>query len=105
MSAVLVCVGDIGELIESFSAASYSFYLLSFIAVLIMRITHPNHPRPFKVLLIFPFYFRLWVISACTYSGRWKGSGCVLNKSAATPTSGWACDRFIASMQAKTYAR
>ena len=47
---MLVCVGDIGELIDSFSAASYTFYLLSFIALLVLRITHPTVPRPFKVL-------------------------------------------------------
>ena len=49
MSSIYVCVGDIGELIDSFSAASYTFYLLAFIAVLILRITHSSVPRPFGV--------------------------------------------------------
>ena len=44
-----MCVGNIGELIDSFAAASYTFYLLAFIALLILRITHPSVPRPFRV--------------------------------------------------------
>ena len=51
MSAIMICIGDIGELIESFSAASFVFYLLSFIALLIMRLTHPKEPRAFKVYI------------------------------------------------------
>ena len=46
----MISVGNIGELISAFSAAAFVFYLLVFIALIIMRVTHPNEPRPFKVL-------------------------------------------------------
>ena len=43
--------GDISSLIEGFSAAVWLFYLLSFTSILIMRFTHRDLKRPFKVSL------------------------------------------------------
>ena len=51
MATIMISVGDISELIEAFSAAAFVFYMLVFIAVLIMRVTHRNQPRLFKVHL------------------------------------------------------
>ena len=51
MATIMIGVGDIGELIEAFSAAAFVFYMLVFIAVLIMRVTHRDKPRLFKVTL------------------------------------------------------
>ena len=45
----MIVIGDIEDLIDSFAAASFVFYLLSFLALIIMRITHPKEPRLFKV--------------------------------------------------------
>ena len=50
LATIMICVGDIGELIGAFAAAAFVFYLLVFIALIIMRFTHPNEPRPFKVI-------------------------------------------------------
>ena len=49
MATIMVSVGDISELIEAFSAAAFVFYMLVFISVLIMRVTHRDQPRLFKV--------------------------------------------------------
>ena len=49
MSTIMISVGDIGELIAAFSAAAFVFYMLAFISVLIMRVTHRDQPRLFKV--------------------------------------------------------
>lgn len=47
--SICIVAGDISVLIEGFSAAIWVFYGLSFLSLLIMRFTHKNDKRPFKV--------------------------------------------------------
>ena len=49
MGSVLLCVGDISELIEGTSASIFLFYLLVIVGLIIMRFTHAEEPRLFKV--------------------------------------------------------
>ena len=64
MATIMISVGDIGELIEAFSAAAFVFYMLVFISVFIMRVTHRDQPRLFKVHL----YYTLYMYKIITYS-------------------------------------
>ena len=50
--------GDIGQLINSFSAAAWIFYGLCFASLLIMRITHRRDERPYKVCFIHIVHLR-----------------------------------------------
>ena len=50
MTTMYILAGNIDSLIEGFSASVWLFYILSFISILIMRFTHKDHNRPFKVL-------------------------------------------------------
>ena len=45
----MILVGTINQLIDAFNAASWVFYGLAIGGLLIMRITHEDVPRPFKV--------------------------------------------------------
>ena len=56
LATIMITVGDISELIEAFSAAAFVFYMLVFIGLLIMRVTHRSEPRLFKVKLLFEIY-------------------------------------------------
>ena len=51
---VYVTAGNISDLITSFNAATWIMYGLSFVSLLIMRVTHRHEPRPFKVWIIVP---------------------------------------------------
>ena len=42
-------MGDIENLIDAFSAATWVFYGLSFLGLIIMRFTHKKKRRPYKV--------------------------------------------------------
>ena len=50
MGSPLVLVGDISELIEGCSASIFLFYLFVIIGLIIMRFTHSQEPRLYKVL-------------------------------------------------------
>jgi L-type amino acid transporter 9 len=54
MTAIYISVGDIGSLIQGLSAAQWVFICLAFVSVLIMRFTHKDDHRPFKVWWIVP---------------------------------------------------
>lgn len=49
MGSALLMVGDISDLIEGCSASVFLFYLLVIIGLIIMRFTHKEEPRLFKV--------------------------------------------------------
>ena len=49
LAAVMVVFGNIIELVDALSAASYVFYLLVFLGLIIMRFTHSEEPRILKV--------------------------------------------------------
>ena len=66
MATTMISVGDISELIEAFSAAAFVFYMLVFISVLIMRVTHRDQPRLFKVHCTLNHHYTCNIIT-CSY--------------------------------------
>ena len=54
LTTVYILAGDISDLISSFNASIWTYYCLSFVSLLIMRVTHRHEPRPFKVWIIIP---------------------------------------------------
>lgn len=50
----MVLYGTIDSLIDFFSFTAWIFYGGSMVALLVMRYTKPNYPRPYKVPLIIP---------------------------------------------------
>lgn len=58
----MVLYGTIDSLIDFFSFTAWIFYGGSMVALLVMRYTKPNYPRPYKVPLIIPIL--VLVISA-----------------------------------------
>ena len=53
-SAVLVVTGNIDDLVEGSSSAVWLFYGIAIAGLLIMRVTHKDEPRPYKVWLVTP---------------------------------------------------
>ena len=50
----MVVSGNIDSLIDFFSFTAWIFYGGAMLALLVMRKTRPNHPRPYKCPLIIP---------------------------------------------------
>ncbi len=46
---VLVIIGNIESIIDAFSALEWSLFGVAFFGLIVMRITEPDRPRPFKV--------------------------------------------------------
>ncbi len=47
----MIIPGDIGSLIDFFSFTAWIFYGTAMLALIVMRYTKPDAPRPYKVLL------------------------------------------------------
>ena len=62
MGSVSLFVGDISELIEGCSASIFLFYLLVIIGLIIMRFTHKEEPRFYKVSSV--SFFPLSILSS-----------------------------------------
>ena len=56
ISSVLVVIGNIDDLIGGVSSAVWLFYGLAIAGLLIMRVTHKDEPRPYRVWLIAPIF-------------------------------------------------
>ncbi|XP_037937992.1 b(0,+)-type amino acid transporter 1 isoform X2 [Teleopsis dalmanni] len=54
IAAAMVLYGTIGSLIDFFSFTAWIFYGGSMLALIVMRFTKPNYPRPYKVPIIIP---------------------------------------------------
>ena len=54
LSAIFVVVGDIPNLVFSLSAGVWLFNGMTIAGLLIMRVTHKDDPRPYKVWLVAP---------------------------------------------------
>lgn len=50
----MVLHGTIDSLIDFFSFTAWIFYGGAMLALIVMRYTKPNHPRPYKVPIIIP---------------------------------------------------
>ena len=57
VAAVFIVVGNIDKLISAASFTEYPFFTACSAGVIVMRVTHPDLPRPYKVPLIFPAIF------------------------------------------------
>ena len=57
VTSVFVVIGGIDDLISAASFTVFPFYVACSIGVFVMRKTHPNIPRPYRVPLIFPALF------------------------------------------------
>ena len=49
LSSVFVLIGDIETLLNIYNANAWFWYAAAFLALIIMRLTMPHKPRPFKV--------------------------------------------------------
>ena len=77
MATIMISVGDISELIEAFSAAAFVFYMLVFISVLIMRVTHRDQPRLFKVHCTLYSHCNNYYTVVSRASAHFRVSACV----------------------------
>lgn len=53
-AGAMVLSGNIDSLIDFFSFTAWIFYGGAMVALLVMRRTRPNHPRPYKCPLVIP---------------------------------------------------
>ncbi len=51
IAGILVLIGNIDGFVNAFNATSWFFYGSAIFGLIIMRITEPDKPRPFKVVL------------------------------------------------------
>lgn len=51
----MVMYGTIDSLIDFFSFTAWLFYGGAMVALIVMRYTKPNHPRPYKVRSLISF--------------------------------------------------
>ena len=58
IAAIFIMVGDIKFLIKAYISAIWVFYGLTFVSLLIMRVTHRKITRPYKVYCC--HYSRSW---------------------------------------------
>ncbi|XP_074113359.1 b(0,+)-type amino acid transporter 1 isoform X2 [Cotesia typhae] len=56
VAAAMVLSGNINSLIDFFSFTAWIFYGGAMLALLVMRKTRPNHPRPYKCPLVIPIF-------------------------------------------------
>ena len=85
-----VMVGNIESLINSFNATFWVFYGLVFVGLLIMRVTHRNQPRPYKVIkLQVPVYIS---VNNCPFLHVGVADLPYLHGGALLPTCSVACD-------------
>jgi len=54
IASAMVLHGTIDSLIDFFSFTAWIFYGGAMLALIVMRYTKPNHPRPYKVPIIIP---------------------------------------------------
>ena len=59
VASVFIVVGNINMLISTSSFAWFPFIIASSVGVIVMRVTHPDIPRPYRVPLILPVVFAL----------------------------------------------
>lgn len=55
IAAAMVSYGTIDSLIDFFSFTAWIFYGGAMFALIVMRYTKPNYPRPYKVPIIIPY--------------------------------------------------
>lgn len=64
----MVLYGTIDSLIDFFSFTAWIFYGGAMLALIVMRYTKPNYPRPYKVSHIF-FVMTVEILVLCSFLG------------------------------------
>ncbi|KAI1214681.1 amino acid permease-domain-containing protein [Annulohypoxylon truncatum] len=57
LTAVYVIVGEFGELVTFYGVAGYSFYFLTVLGLIILRVKEPHLERPYKTWITTPIIF------------------------------------------------
>ncbi|XP_065934469.1 b(0,+)-type amino acid transporter 1 isoform X3 [Magallana gigas] len=57
VALLMLIPGDIGSLINFVSFASWMFYSLAIVSLIVLRFIRKNEPRPIKVFILFPITF------------------------------------------------
>ncbi|XP_052718980.1 b(0,+)-type amino acid transporter 1-like [Crassostrea angulata] len=57
VALLMLIPGDIGSLINFVSFASWMFYSLAIVSLIVLRFIRKNEPRPIKVFILFPIIF------------------------------------------------
>ncbi|CAH1779581.1 unnamed protein product [Owenia fusiformis] len=67
IALIMIIPGDIGSLIDFFSFTAWLFYGGTMLALIVMRFTHSDEPRPYQVPIVIPIIvliFSLYLIVA-----------------------------------------
>ncbi|KAI1135124.1 amino acid permease-domain-containing protein [Hypoxylon sp. FL0543] len=57
LTAIYVIVGEFGELVTFYGVAGYSFYFLTVLGLIILRVKEPHLERPYKTWITTPIIF------------------------------------------------
>jgi amino acid transporter len=57
LTAAYILVGEFGALLTFYGAAGYSFYFLTVLGVIVLRVKEPNLERPYKAFITTPVIF------------------------------------------------
>ncbi|KAI0124206.1 amino acid permease-domain-containing protein [Xylariales sp. AK1849] len=75
LTAVYVLVGEFGELITFYGVAGYTFYFLTVLGLIILRVQEPNLERPYKTWITTPVIFccvSLFLLSRAVFAQPFK---------------------------------
>jgi amino acid transporter len=57
LTAIYIIIGEFGTLLTFYGVAGYSFYFLTVLGLIVLRIREPNLERPYKVWITTPIIF------------------------------------------------
>lgn len=75
LTAIYVIVGEFGELLTFYGVAGYSFYFLTVLGLIILRVKEPNLERPYKTWITTPIIFccvSLFLLSRAVFAQPFK---------------------------------
>ncbi|KAI0011102.1 amino acid permease-domain-containing protein [Xylariaceae sp. FL0662B] len=75
LTAIYVIVGEFGELLTFYGVAGYSFYFLTVLGLIILRVKEPHLERPYKTWITTPIIFccvSLFLLSRAVFAQPMK---------------------------------
>ena len=57
LTAAYVCVGEFGTLVTFYGVAGYTFYFVTVLGLIVLRVKEPNLERPYKTWITTPIIF------------------------------------------------
>ncbi|KAH9904676.1 amino acid permease-domain-containing protein [Xylariomycetidae sp. FL2044] len=75
LTAIYVLVGEFGELLTFYGVAGYSFYFLTVLGLIILRVKEPHLERPYKTWISTPIIFccvSLFLLSRAVFAQPFK---------------------------------